>query len=72
MGRVRNIATAVRDARLPKDERAASRAERAAETAMRSERERVDEHAMRRAAAEAELRRHHPTGIGGWAGGSWY
>ncbi len=54
----RTLAVVLRELRLPRPERDAARAERAAETQIRSERENEYSAARRAAAAEAEARRH--------------
>jgi hypothetical protein len=54
---VERVRTLMAEARLPRDDRAAARAERRVEDAIRREREHVDEHARILAAAEAERRR---------------
>jgi hypothetical protein len=59
--------TLLRELRLPPEERAAARAERRAERALRSEGGRQDTAEGRAAALEAQRRREYPTqsGIGG-------
>ncbi len=53
----RRLTVFVSEARLPRGERRAARAERHAEEAMRAQRDWRDERALRQAAAEAERRR---------------
>jgi hypothetical protein len=62
----RSPAQVLREMRLPADERAAARAERASERAIRRERDNQDSAARRAAALEAESR--HDTNMWGRPG----
>jgi hypothetical protein len=58
------IGSFLREMRLPRDDRAAARAERRAEMRLRSERDNEETPERRAAAAEAERRREGPTSYG--------
>jgi hypothetical protein len=64
MHRLRQLRAALRDLRLPKADRKAARAERAAEARIQAEREYVHDSDRRHAAADAERRRHGVYGGG--------
>ena len=59
----------LRELRLPRDERAAARAERQAEQQIRKERDSTERLERRAAAAEAESRRYSNPGFPGGGGG---